>query len=81
MSDDAEQIIKEEGNVEAFELRELTDNTQCEHCHRYATAGHIYSICGHLLKYENPSPEVQSREGYDLLTTPAVVVKEGPGRG
>ena len=56
MSDPAKQIIKDQGNVEAFEFHERTDTIQCEHCHKRVTAGHDHCYCGRLLKNENPDP-------------------------
>ena len=43
------KIIKEQGNVEAFELLELTNKVHCTHCDRYVTSGHVYSCCGPIL--------------------------------
>ena len=34
MSDQAKNVIQQQGNVEAFELSELTDNVQCMHYHQ-----------------------------------------------
>ena len=60
MSDDAKQIIKYQGNVEAFRLF-LTDKIQCEHSHKYVIAGHVYCCCGRLLNCKDPDPEIQEQ--------------------
>ena len=41
INDRSRQIIKEQGNVKVFELRELLNEVQCEHCHKYMTSGQV----------------------------------------
>ena len=41
MSEETKSIIVEQGKIEAFELLELTDTTQCEICDKYMSVGHI----------------------------------------
>ena len=37
MSDQAKKVIEKQGNFEALELVEHTDEVQCMHCHRYVS--------------------------------------------
>ena len=53
MREQSKKIIQDQGDVHAFELVELTDTIQCEHCHKNVTSGHIYYQLGRLLKLEN----------------------------
>ena len=49
ISDQSDQIIKEQGIVEAFELLEFTKKVQCIHCQRFVTSGHICCCFGRTL--------------------------------
>ena len=42
LSEETKDIIVEQGNIEAFELMELTDQIQCERCYRYMSVGYTY---------------------------------------
>ena len=86
-SDSAKQIIKYQGGIEAFELRELKDKIQCEHCHRYVSAGRLHCYCGRLLTYEDSGRVIQEQsqrcvqQRLELLKNPANKLRRGPGQG
>ena len=46
ITDRPRQIMKEQGNVEAFEILELSNEVQCQHCHKYMSSGHVHRSCG-----------------------------------
>ena len=87
MIDDARHIIKDQGNVEAFEHLALTDKIRCKHCHKYVSAGHVYFHCGRLLQYEEPDSDIQKQiqhltiKRYDFLTIAAFVLKKRAASG
>ena len=41
ISDCSRLIVQGQGNVEAFELRELSNKVQCEHSHKDMISGHV----------------------------------------
>ena len=75
VSDRSRQIIKDQGNVEALGLLELSNKVQCRDCHRYMTSGHVYCNCGRTLVYANLDPVFEKqikrnvKEKFDLLPT------------
>ena len=52
--DELKKIIKERGNVETFDLLELSKN-QCKHCDKYKPCGHVdcHCYCGRTSVYAN----------------------------
>ena len=86
ITDRPRQIMKEQGNVEAFEILELSNEVQCQHCHTYMSSGHVHRSCGLSLVHTIPKPvivaQIQSniRQKFELLTTPAFFVIRGPTR-
>ena len=76
----ARKMIKEEGNVELFELFETDPKTQCKACLSYWSEGIVYCTCGHLLKETVPN------RGFieytlDLLSIPEYVIMKGRPHG
>ena len=49
MSQDAKDIVTEQGNREAYEILMITDTVQCKSCDSYTTPGHTYCKCGRML--------------------------------
>ena len=84
ISDQARKVIKEQSNVEAFELLELTDKVQCTHCHRYLTSGHVCCYCGRILVYTIQDPVIEdqtqrhAKQQFELLTTISLLLKQEP---
>ena len=86
ISDQSDQIIKEQGIVEAFELLEFTNKVQCTHCQRYVTSGHICCCFGRAHVYAHPNPVIAEqtrrsvKQQFELLTTPAFLLVKGPNK-
>ena len=82
ISDRSRQIIKDQGDVEAFELLELSDKVQCTHCQRCVTSSHVCCSCERTLVYLNPNPAIEEEikrnmmQKFDLLTTDAFILVE-----
>ena len=78
----SKQIIKEQGNVEAFEILELSNKVQCQHCHKYVSSGHICCSCGRSIVCTNPSPVIVEqiqrdiRQKFELLASLACFLVE-----
>ena len=49
MSECAKDFMKSQGNIEDFELCELSRKVQCEHCLKQVAEGHVYCECGKQL--------------------------------
>ena len=54
-SEESKVMIRENGNVELFELCETIPKVQCSECLLYWNQGIVYCICGHLLKESESS--------------------------
>ena len=80
----SKQIMKEKGNLEAFEILELSNEAECEHCPKYVPSGHVYCDCG---RAAGQSPVIveqlqrKIRRKFELLTTSAFFLIRGPTRG
>ena len=61
ITDHIKKVIKEQSNVEAFQLLELTDKIQCTHCMRYVTSGHAKWQCGRVLVHANQEPVMKDQ--------------------
>ena len=86
MSEKTKDIIVEQGNIEAFECTELTDQTQCENGCRHMSVGDGYCHRGRILP--GASEEVQRQilknvmQNFELLTTSSAFrIKMEPSRG
>ena len=88
MSEEAKTVAKEQGDVEALELLELTDTVQC------VQFQYIYDFLGTSVvnvdvssKVKNPDLLIEEQiqhfltQKFGLLTTTAFVLRKGPGRG
>ena len=76
ISDHSKKTIKEQSNVEAFELLELTKKVQCTHGHRYKTSGHVYCYCGRTVVFANKN-HVKVRFPHET----SLSSDKGPSRG
>ena len=61
MRDEAKKVIKEQGNMEAFELLELTVKILCVHYDRYTTSCHDKCKCGRTLVFPNQDPAIKDQ--------------------
>ena len=52
-SEETKTVVKEQGNVEAWELLELTDTVQCVQLHYFYD---LWSQCGRVLQDEQSRP-------------------------
>ena len=43
-TDRSKQIVKDQGNIEAFEILELSNKVQCQHCLGYATRTRLLQL-------------------------------------
>ena len=46
ISEDFNNIVKEQGNIEADEMYMITDAILCQTCYHYETPGHTHCTCG-----------------------------------
>ena len=79
----SKQIMKEKGNLEAFEILELSNEAECEHCPTYVSSGHVYCDCGRAAQSPVIVEQLQRkiRQKFELLTTSAFFLIRGPTRG
>ena len=49
---------KQQGNVEMFEICELLNEVQCEHCRKNVPSGHENCGCGRAVGCTNPNPVI-----------------------
>ena len=85
-SEEAKTVVKEQGNVEALELLDLTDTVQCGQlpytCDFWAR---LLSMWTCPQKVKNPDPLIEEqiqhffKQKFDSLTTTAFVLRKGPG--
>ena len=70
----SKEMIHKPGNVEGFELCQLSERTQCPHCMRYSMKRVVYFDSGTCVI---PSEQVRRliKEGLDVLTIPVFTIK------
>ena len=73
-------MIHNLGNVECIELSEIPPETRCPHCPKCWTEGIVYCACGTRL-IPKAFTRCLTRERFDALTIPDVVIKKGTRRG
>ena len=73
-------MIYSMGNMEYFEICEITPNIQCFNCMTYWPKGIGCCTCGTCLR---PSHKVRklNSDRYDVLSIPNYVIKKGPSHG
>ena len=73
-------MIYSMGNMEYFEICEITPNIQCPNCVTYWQKGMVYCTRGTCLR---PSDKVRklSSERNDVLSIPNYVIRKGPSHG
>ena len=64
------EVIEESGNVEAFELSEVTDKVQLALWQNSVTSGHVCCSRGRIISYDDA--ETRRREGSTALLQAAV---------
>ena len=87
MSGEAKTVVKEQGDVEALELLELTDTVQCVQFHfKYDFLGTSVVNVNVSSKVTHPFPRTEEQihhflmQKFGLFTTTAFVLQKGPGR-
>ena len=70
----------QQGNMEYFEICEITPNIQCTNCMTDCPKGIVYCTCGTCLR---PSDKVRklNSDRCDVLSIPNYVIKKGPSHG
>ena len=68
------------GNVEFFEMCEISPRVQCIHCLTYWTTGILYWTCGTCL-YLTEETRKRIRDRFDTPSIPHNVIKKGPLHG
>ena len=81
VSNHSKKIIKEQGNVKAFELLELTNEVLCSHCHRCMTTGRVCCYCGRTLVFANPNSVVEEQTVRITYDTCLAAFLKGPKTG
>ena len=79
-SKNSNEMIRELGNVELFELCETTPKVQCSHCLLYWNHGIVCCTCGQCLIYSESRRKFNKRR-LDALSIPNYVIKKGPNHG
>ena len=74
ISERSKEIMKQQGNVDMFDICEHSNKVQCEHCRKYVPSGHVYCGCGRAVVRK-------TKQRFELLTTPEFVLIKGPTRG
>ena len=52
-SEKSQDVIRSTGNVEYFEMCEISPKSQCHHCLTYWTKGIVYCTCGTCLRLKD----------------------------
>ena len=78
-SEKSKQMIHNVGNVECFELCEISSNIQCSSCRKYWAEGIVYCTCGTSLIPTDLTGRL-TEERFDALTIPHIVIKKGNTR-
>ena len=76
-SEQSKEMIYSMGNMEYFEIVEITPNIQCSNCMTYWPKGIVYCTCGTCLRLSDKVRKLNS-DRYDVLSIPNCVIKKGP---
>ena len=76
----SKEVIYSMGNMENFEICEITPKVQCHNCVTYWTKGIVFCTCGTCLR---PSDRIRklNKDRFDVLSIPNYVIKKGPSHG
>ena len=79
-SEQSKEMIHSSGNVEGFELCQLSERIQCPHRLGFSTRRILHCDCGTCLI---PSEQVRqlNNEQFDVLTIPFFTIEKGTYRG
>ena len=73
-------MIHTMGNIDCFELREISSKAHCLHCLKYRTEGIVYCTCGKCVIPSEYSRKFD-RENFDARSIPHFVIKKGARHG
>ena len=76
VSEESEKIIHNLGNVEYFQLCEVSAKTQCSSCAKCWAGGVVCCTCGNCLTTPQKRRGCLTKEKFDLLSIPYFVDKE-----
>ena len=65
------------GNMEYFEICEMTPKAQCHNCMTYWPKGIVYCTCGTCLRPSDKSRKL-NKDRFDVLSMPNYVIKKRP---
>ena len=74
------EMIYNMGNMEYFEICEITPKIQCSNCMTYWPQGIENCICGTCLRPSDKVPKLNS-DHHDVLSIPNYVIKKGSSHG
>ena len=76
-SEQSKEMIYSMGNMEYFEICEITPKVQCHKFLTYCTKGIVYCTCGTCLR---PSDKIRkfNKDRNDVVSIPNNVIKKGP---
>ena len=75
-SEESKKMIHNMGNVEGFELREISSRIQCSYCLKHWTEGIVYCICGTCFIHREFKRRL-TKERFDALTILDFVIEKG----
>ena len=80
ISEQSKALVYSMGNMEYFEICEITPKVQCRNCVTYWTKGIVYCTCGTCLR---PSDKIRklNKDRFDVLSIPTYVIKKGQSHG
>ena len=79
-SEASRRTIKELGNIEIYELGEISTTVQCTTCLRYSEEGTIFCTCGVcLMPLPDQIKKIKNR--FEIMSNPFYFMKEEDSRG
>ena len=79
-SEQSKEMIYNMGNMEYFEMCEITSKVQCPHCMTYWAKSIVYCTCGTCLRPSDKTRKL-NKDRFDALSIPNYVIKKGPSHG
>ena len=61
MSDHVKQIIKDQGDVEAYDLCQFSHKVQCQHCSKYMSSDNVYCEFGNAFAQAFKNQQIQNQ--------------------
>ena len=73
-------MIHDMGNVEYFEMCDISPKVQCNHCLKNWTIGIVYCTCGTCIIPTERTRRL-NRDRFDTWSIPHFVIKKSPSHG